>query len=323
MKIHYKPDHYSQQRQKEKKVNIWPVVMAMEAEWYRKKGHKVYWDTDPQGFVDKVITKAEGLPFLDLPKPDRCFSNAFDKKYQNNGNFKHHPGTYIQAASGCWWGKCIFCIKNGTTYQVRPVDDVINEIRECKYWGFKEIFDDSDTFPTGAWLKEFCEKVTPLKVTLGCNMRFGALSPEDYKMMKRAGFRLLLYGLESASQTTADLINKGINVCRAIDEVKHASMLGLEPHVAVMFGYPWEDEFDAEKTLRVVQHLLRKGYAKTAQASLYTVGYTDRNIDAMKYIHKIYHAAFYPDFWINKLMDIRCLDDVKYIWRGIKSCFGK
>jgi hypothetical protein len=40
------------------------------------------------------------------------WTKAVDKKYQTNGNFKYNPGTYIQSASGCWWGKCTFCVEN-------------------------------------------------------------------------------------------------------------------------------------------------------------------------------------------------------------------
>jgi len=43
MRILYLPNSYSQQRQREKPANIYPVRMAMEAEWYRKQGHEVYW----------------------------------------------------------------------------------------------------------------------------------------------------------------------------------------------------------------------------------------------------------------------------------------
>ena len=43
MRILYLSNAYSQQRQHEKPTNIYPVLMAMEAEWYRKQGHEVVW----------------------------------------------------------------------------------------------------------------------------------------------------------------------------------------------------------------------------------------------------------------------------------------
>ena len=40
-------------------------------------------------------------------------------------------------------------------------------------------------------------------------MRFSMLTLEEYKLMKKAGFRFVLFGLESANQATLDRINKG------------------------------------------------------------------------------------------------------------------
>jgi len=321
MKILYKPHYYSQQRQHEKKAKIYPVRMAMEAQWYRNMGHTVYWDEAAPESVDRQIVEPEGLPFLSLPQPDRVFTYA--KEY-TSGNYKHLPGTHIMAASGCWWGKCEFCVEKGKKYEVRPVKDVIAEIAECKRLGFREIFDDSDTFPAGDWRLEFCRQLRPLDITFSCNMRFGTLKDNDFLCLKYSGFRMLLYGLESANQFTLDRINKGINVNDALDELVKASSYGLEPHIAVMFGYPWETDQDAEHTLKVVQFLLRKGFAKTAQASFYRPQLMkDGDKAHKKYIKRIYHAGFYPDFWINKIIDIRSIDDIRYIWRGIKSWLGR
>lgn len=41
-------------------------------------------------------------------------------------------------------------------------------------------------------------------------MRFGSVNEEEYRLMKKAGFRFLLFGLESASQITLDKLKKEI-----------------------------------------------------------------------------------------------------------------
>lgn len=321
MKIAYKTSQYCQQRQQEKKRWIWPVHLAMEATYMRDRGNIVTWD-DNCADADKIIYDIQGIPFLELPAADRILTKASDRKYQNNGNYKHHPGTYIQSASGCWWGKCTFCKECGAKYELRPVDYVINEIRIAKAEGYREIFDDAASFATGPWREEFCMKLMSQKIAFSCNMRFGVTEPKHYMMMKNSGFRMLLYGLESANQVTLNTINKGIRLNQAIDELKMASKMGMEPHIAVMFGYPWESDDDAIRTLQLVHRLLRKGYAKTAQASLYRTKDNNANEAHHKYVPKIYDAAYYPDFWINRLTQIKSVADIQYIWRGIKSCFG-
>lgn len=296
----------------------------MEAEWYRKQGHEVHWGWD--GYLDdciidcvmdKYIYKPEGLDFLTLPKPDRVFTRAMDKKYQQNGNFKYLPGTYILSASGCWHGKCSFCVEKDKPYFIRPVDSVIEEIEECKSLGFREVFDDSATFPTGRWLDEFLDKFRCFnnEIAFSCNMR---LIDMDYSRLYNVGFRMLLFGVESANQKTLDIINKGTKT-EDIKYVIKASKAGLEPHIACIFGYPWETDKDSIQTLKLVHYLLRKGYAKTAQASFYRVGGVNSNESQRKYVKKIYDVAYSPQFWFNKIKDIHNVDDLKYLWRAIKK----
>jgi len=160
MRILYLPSKYAQQRQFTKEGHIYPVRLAMEATWHRDNGDLVDWGNNRTlGIYDRVITKPEGLPFLKLPRPDRYLTDAFNPEYQRNGNFKYHPGTYIQVASGCWHGKCTFCVERGKPYEVREVRDVIAEIEELQALGFREIFDDSGTFPNDLWKLHFLDSL--------------------------------------------------------------------------------------------------------------------------------------------------------------------
>jgi radical SAM superfamily enzyme YgiQ (UPF0313 family) len=326
MRILYLPNEYSQQRQREKKANIYPVRLAMEAEWYRKQTkYRVDWGEGDltkwlqvHDYYSKVITEPEGLPFLSLPHPDRVFTKA--KEY-TSGNYKYLPGTHIMSASGCFHGRCSFCVERSTPYEVREVQDVVDEIKECQSLGFKEIFDDSATFPTGRWLDEFLMAMVDSiqrsrNITFGCNFRIDPKSSIYFSRMRACGFRMLLFGVESGNQETLDKIQKGVKVEDIIPTIKRAAESGLEPHLAVMFGYPWESERDSLATLALVHYLLRKGYAKTAQASLYCPQGVPGNEAHKKYIRRIYNAAFYPEFWW-----VRRNEDISYLWKGIKSWY--
>ena len=329
MKILYKPNQYSQQRQHEKKRWIYPIRLAMEATYYKNQGHYVKFDSNTpyENKYDRVIVEPEGLPFLDLPCADRIFTKAFDEKYQNNGNFLYTPATYILSASGCWHGKCTFCIEKGKKYEVRDVDDVINEIDSLNRLGFKEVFDDSATFPDGKWLTEFCiKKINHNSISnfpISCNMRIGA--NVDFKLMKRAGFRMLLFGVESANQETLDKIKKGIKYEQVTETLKQAKEAGLATHIAVMYGYPWEENQDSKETLKFVHYLLRKGYATTAQASFFTAEGYKQNKEGKQYIKRIYDVAFKPftyetlNFWYNRLRGIKSISDIKYLYKQIRA----
>jgi radical SAM superfamily enzyme YgiQ (UPF0313 family) len=179
------------------------------------------------------------------------------------------------------------------------------------------VFDDSATFPEGEWRLAYCKQNRRSHIRWSCNLRIAPKT--DYFMMRESGCRMVLFGVESANQETLDKINKGVKVEDIIPTIKRAAQCGLEPHIAVMFGYTWETDKDAERTLKLVHYLLRKGYAKTAQASLYCPPDNIRNETQKKYVKQIYNAAYHLDFWFNKLKDIHNLDDLKYLWLQIKK----
>lgn len=191
----------------------------------------------------------DSLPFI-----DRDLTKWRQYAYKN-GNFKRTPGTYVMSGRDCWWGKCTFC-SWPTLYpkfRARSARNVLDELEFLiSNYHIREIMDDTGCFPVGEWLKEFCRGMVSRginkKAYFDCNMRFGALTFEEFKLMKKANFRLLLFGLESANQKTMDRINKNLKVERVIEDCKAATKAGLFPHITIMFGYPWESFEDASKT---------------------------------------------------------------------------
>ncbi len=316
--------------------------------WYRQNGEvkntgqfQLNHDLNFLPFIDRDLTKWELYAF-------------------KNGNYKRTPGTYIMSGRDCWWGKCTFC-SWPTLYpqfRARRAEIVLDEIGALvERYSVKEIMDDIGTFPAGDWLRGFCEGMIERgyhkKVSLDCNMRFGALNIEEYRLMKRAGFRLLLFGLESANQETLNRINKNLTVSAIIDSCRLARQAGLFPHITIMFGYPWEGLSQARKTLELGQWLLKKGYAYTVQAtivipypgsalfsecqkngSLKTLDWSRYDMkepvmrlgfsteELMKFVQGIYSTAFNPEFLFRRILSIRNFEDVKYYFRAVKKIFG-
>ncbi|MBQ3809070.1 MAG: radical SAM protein [Kiritimatiellae bacterium] len=194
---------------------------------------------------------------------------------EKNGNFRRKPGTYIMSGRDCWHGKCTFC--SWTTlyprYRVRKVKDVVDEIESLvSKYGVKEIMDDSGSFPVGQWLTDFCNEMISRglnkKVRIDCNMRFGRLSLEDYRLMRKAGFQFVLFGVESANQETLDRFCKALKVEDVEKGAKWATEAGLDVHVTFMFGHAWEGPREIAKSVALARRLLAKGWAKTLQCTL-------------------------------------------------------
>ena len=198
---------------------------------------------------------------------------------RRNGNFKRTPGTYIMSGRDCWHAKCTFCSWTTLypTYRTRDAFDVVDEIEMLvSRYGVKEIMDDSGTLPVGKWLYDFCHEMIrrglDRRVRIDCNMRFGRLGLEEYRLMRRAGFRLVLFGVESANQETLDRFSKALKVEDIEEGARLATKASLAVHLTFMFGHRWEGPEEIANTVRFARRLLAKGHAATLQCTL-TVPY--------------------------------------------------
>jgi radical SAM superfamily enzyme YgiQ (UPF0313 family) len=210
-------------------------------------------------------------------------------------------------------------LEQGEPQQARSVAHVIEEIDDLIANGYREVFDDSGTFPVGKWLEEFCAEMRKhgrnMKIKVGCNLKPLHL---DYRMMKEAGFRFILVGVESVNQPTLDRIKKGQHQPNVEKNLKAMADAGLEPHLTSMFGYEWETHEDAMRTVRFIHRMLKMGYVKTAQASVYSPPRTAPAKDSPghRYVPMIYDAYKSPAFWYHKIRDIKCWEDFTYLLRG-------
>ena len=295
-----------------------------------------------------------------LPRIDRDLT-CWKRYSVHNGNYRRTPGAYVMAGRDCWHGKCTFCSWTTLypTYRTRTPESVADEIGELiEKYGVREIMDDTGCFPVGDWLRRFCnlliERGYNRKIYFDCNMRFGALKAEDYALMKKAGFRFVLFGLESANQSTLDRVNKKLTVEQIRDGARMASRAGLDVHVTVMLGYPWETSAEIERTVTLATELLKRGWAYTLQVTrlipypgtplykecdakdlLVTRTWEDFDMRApvMKTevpdeeircaIRRIYRAFFHPRALWNRLLNTRHpLEDVRFYARGLLSLMG-
>ena len=317
--------------------------------WYRKNKkivssgkfelkHKL----DDAGFIDRELTKW--------------------KLYQKEYNISGRPYMYIMSGRDCWWGKCKFCAwpRLYPCFRNRSVNNVLDEIGVLiKKYGIKEIFDDSGTLTVGKWLHDLCHGLIKRgynqKIKYSCNMRFGALKQEDYNLMKKAGFRLLKFGLESASQKTLDNLDKGIKVKDILGGCKMAKRAGLTVHLTMIVGYPWESKEDALKTFGLAKKLMQSGLADVLQATV-LIPYPGTPLwkeakennwflfDPMEYerydmrepvlkvkgdseeiakvCEKIYTIFLTPKYVWARLKSIKTWEDVKFNLRGVKAVLG-
>ena len=317
--------------------------------------------------LPKIIKAPKLVDLNKLPLIDRLLTRWQLYAYKN-GNFKYTPATYTMAGRDCWWrreGGCTFCAWTALypQFSVRTPENLLNEVGQLIKLGVKEIFDDTGTFMIGAWLTQFCQGMIQRgyhkKIVFGCNMRFGSLTAADYRLMARANFRFILYGLESVNPKTLKLLNKGTNPAAIAAELTGAKQASksiegqLEPHVTCMVGYPWESYQDAQKTVNFTQKLFKAGLIDSLQATICipypstrlfqqakTRGWlktTDWNRYDMRepilktkisnqallqLTRNIYLSCLTPKFLIKKLMAIRNFNDLSWFYHAAIKLIG-
>lgn len=116
----------------------------------------------------------------------------------------HYPYQYpVVTCIGCI-GRCTFCAPGVGPIRIRPVNHVINEIKEAwlrfqisRFEIISEIF-----YPSSNNIIEFCDCLSKLKVNLSwrCNLRID-ISPEVFPLMAAAGCREIIFGVESYEDT--------------------------------------------------------------------------------------------------------------------------
>ncbi|OGC47195.1 hypothetical protein A2886_00930 [candidate division WWE3 bacterium RIFCSPHIGHO2_01_FULL_42_13] len=291
----------------------------------------------------------------ELPFVDRDLTKWKLYAYAN-GNYKYTPATYMYSGKDCWWNRCTFCVWDHTinpigTYRRFSPERLFAEVKHVvDNYGVKEIFDDAGTLFIGPPLKKFCQLLIDSgynkKVVMGCNMRLNALTQEYYDLMGKANFRFILYGMESGNQETLDKLDKGIKVHQIEEGVKMAKKAGLEPHLTIMLGYPWETEEMAKNTIAIAKRLFKKGYVDTMQATI-VIPYpgtplykeclendwlmvADDDYNAfdmrgpvmkipfereklMELTQELYSSFFTPQYMLRKLLSVRNYDDAKFL----------
>jgi anaerobic magnesium-protoporphyrin IX monomethyl ester cyclase len=293
------------------------------------------------------------LPFIDR---DLTKWKQYGEKF-----FKYSPYTYTMVGRDCPWAKCTFCSWTTLfpTFRTRTPESLLSEMDMLvKKYGIREIFDDTGTFPRGEWLKKFCAGMIDrdYKMSLMGNFRFDYINETTAPMMKKAGFRLLKFGLESANQATLDRLCKGTSVDIIEKGCKIAKDAGLGVHLTIMVGYPWETKADAMRTYELAKKLMDRGLADMLQATvviaypgtpLYTQA-VDNNwlrfkpgewekfdmtrpvfkfpdmepADVMNICDDIYKSFMTPKFIARQVMEIRTWEDFSFMFKAGKAVLG-
>jgi len=165
----------------------------------------------------------------------------------------------IEATRGCPY-KCEFCpeasIPGGSQYYVRPVDEVIDEIKSMPQKTLM-FYDNSLTINPG-YSKSLFKKMKALNKKFSCNGNSDVLArdKELVRLSKKAGCVSWLVGFESVSQGTLDEIGKtGNRVEEYFQAVKNIHGHGMAVIGSFMFGFDSDTKDVFDETLKTIKEL--------------------------------------------------------------------
>ena len=161
------------------------------------------------------------------------------------------PSINIIGSRGCPFN-CTFCSKPvfGNRVRYKPVGRVIEEIKYYRdRWKVREFFFQDDTFNVNTeWAEELLFGILQEGLDKGvsyrarCRVDEQLINDDLLRLMKKAGFWEVFYGVESGNQSMLDSMKKGIT----IDEIKRAFKLtrkaGIKTEASFIIGMPGETE---------------------------------------------------------------------------------
>lgn len=189
-----------------------------------------------------------------LPFPDRTL---FDLE-------KYPVAASISSSRGCP-GKCIFCAASrlsGGRYRVRSAENIIEEFKYLKSLGYKhvQIVDDTMT----ANLKRFNKFLDlmiseNLGMTWHCESRVDIINEELLDKVKKAGCKLMQFGVEAASQKMLDSLRKNITLEQIMNVFTWCREKEINTASCLIIGQPYDTLETVKETVKFGLKLQKLG----------------------------------------------------------------
>lgn len=244
-------------------LTVTELASALETENSIEKVRGITY-RNPQTGEFKVSEKMPYIENLD----DLPFASEFMKDYLDVKDYffpaANYPEIQIFTGRGCPF-QCNFCVypqtMHGHKYRVRSAVNIVDEFQYItdNFPDVKEVVIEDDTFTTSKMrIIEICNMLIKRKlfkkIKWLCNARVN-LDLETMRIMKQAGCRLIIPGIESGNQQILNNIKKGTKIEQFKSYVKNAKKAGLLIHACYMVGNQGETPETMQDTLELALKL--------------------------------------------------------------------
>ena len=194
----------------------------------------------------ELISNLDSIPF---PKHEVFFDN------DSNRTVAH-----IITSRGCPFDCSFCCLKviSKRKYRKRDIANVVQEIKHLKqkYPHIKHIQIHDDTFLLdNQRVIKFCKMLIDLnlKLTFECSARVKPISYDMFYWMEKAGFKKIMFGLETGSIKLLQSIHKNITQNDVIELFETLKPFNFIITTFLICGFPGEDDNTIQETIELVQ----------------------------------------------------------------------
>jgi radical SAM superfamily enzyme YgiQ (UPF0313 family) len=204
---------------------------------------------------DVVVGRERIVEDLDsLPIP--AFHLLPMKKYSSIIGL--HPVTTMMGSRGCPY-KCSFCYKTPSDkqYRRRSPKNIVDEMVYLQQnYGVNEIMFYDDLMPQ-QYTRELCEEIIGRGIEIGWEtpQRVNLVNPELLKLMKRAGCRVLRYGVEQGDPLQMQLVEKRISIDQVKRVFEWTHEAGIDAFAYFIIGYAFETPATMRATIELAKAL--------------------------------------------------------------------
>lgn len=192
------------------------------------------------------------------------------------------PHLQVFSSRGCPF-RCCFCVwpaamtgNDATGEGERTVRYYTQDYMEAylteavQRFGFKSIYDDSDTFNLGTKHTEaMCRAYKKVGLPWSAMCRCDTIKRDTWMLMKESGCFGVKLGFESGSQYVVDkIVNKHLDLKEARKTVFLLKRLGMTVHGTFTFGHPGETPEQMQETVEYIKSMPLDSYQTSGVAEI-------------------------------------------------------